>query len=784
MKKRISYLFLVLFLIMAQLTVGADIKTKAAVNDFSVKVLVESYDKVLAEGTSTQSNALEAVEELLKSKSMGFNDNGKTYISEIAGVSSGTFKGWDGWLFTVNRNGEYLNTGSNGINQITLRSGDKLILYYGNYGVTNQVNKLDFSTQKAGENLNISMSNNSYNTLTPINGLDKAIIDGKEYSVSGNVINVSGGLSYGKHVLQVSNFKSDGCPNVVADNNIVFDFGGSYIRVEGLSDTIAEGYGHGKNLLERVLDVLGKNNIPYTLNTQWNYIDSINNIKEKKFGGYDGWMCYYKSESTIDSIASGMADIVPNNGDQYIVYYGDMGSTPFVNKAVFSPSVVKAGEGFKVQFIWKHTPWGGSTTETNIANAIVTIDNTNYITDAKGEITVNGLSLGEHSYMISGYNVDKLPTVVKDKGTFVIDNYSTPSFETNPQQYNGQDNSNIIKNVSGELNYIENYMKNNADDPWASLTMQKLGLKGGETYIKDNASSIISGELQYFSNADLEKLIMNLTAMGYTPYNFAGENLVSELLNRNESGLLINDAAFALLTYNYANIDESYNLTKEKLISFILSKKVTYNENGNKISGWTLSGSKINPDITGIVLNALAPYNDDSHPQVKQAISDAVNGLSLIQNENGYLSDNFGIFSESQSFAIMGLVSVGENPEGPKFTKSKGDLVSALISFKGDNGQYKHDLSGSNNYMATEEAFRAFYALNQYKAVGKYNFYTSNITARNLPVYNYSAEASSDTQAKLPATGTVVDNNVIIVLGMLLLLLGAACTSVRRKKDN
>ena len=102
------------------------------------------------------------------------------------------------------------------------------------------------------------------------------------------------------------------------------------------------------------------------------------------------------------------------------------------------------------------------------------------------------------------------------------------------------------------------------------------------------------------------------------------------------------------------------------------------------------------------MLSALAPYNKDEYPQVKDVIQKAVDTLSRLQNDKGYLADNFGIFSESQSFAIIGLVAVGEDPEGPKFTKAQGDLVTALLSFKGTDGQYTHMLEGDNNYMATE----------------------------------------------------------------------------------
>ncbi|WP_163191593.1 DUF4430 domain-containing protein [Clostridium thermarum] len=585
MKSKISNFILAFVFTVTQLLFGYEAIAKAEEGSFSVKVVVNSYDKIITEGISTKSNALEALKEVLEDKGINLTMKsaswGGQYISEIGGVKEKYFNGSDGWLYAVNRKGAYVDI-MTGIDGFSLESGDKLILYYGDFN-TAIVNHIVCSTTEEGKEVTISLSNTylDWQTGKPvvnaINGLSKVKIDGTEYSVTGNSVTIPQGLTYGSHTLEVSDFQADKVPLVVADNSIVIDF---------QADS-------GKPQEEEPIE-------------------------------------------------------------------------------------------------------------------------------------------------------EEIPTVKKD--------------------------------IDSEFAYVRDYIKDNSEDPWAAITLQKLGLKAGEAFLKENAETILNDGIEYYSNTDLEKLILNLTALGYTPYNFAGRDLVAELLNREIENFLVNDAAFALIVYNYANVQEEYKLSKEKFIKHILQKVIV--KDGN--TGWAFSGDSINPDITGLVLSALAPYNNDNYPSVKEAVSKAVASLSRLQNEKGYLADNFGIFSESQSFAIIGLAAVGENPEGEKFTKAEGDLVSALISFKGTEGQYKHELTGGNNYIATEQALRALYTLQQYKSTGKYDFYASDIKAKELPAYKF--ETAGEAKPTLPQTGSPIDSEVLIFLGILLIAMGVII--VNRGKRN
>jgi LPXTG-motif cell wall-anchored protein len=313
------------------------------------------------------------------------------------------------------------------------------------------------------------------------------------------------------------------------------------------------------------------------------------------------------------------------------------------------------------------------------------------------------------------------------------------------------------------------------------MSLSKLGEKIDTTFLNESIEDIKANGVKDISNTDMEKLIMGLKAAGYTPYNFQGYNLVSELLNRDINTFLINDAVFGIFTYNYANIKEEYKVTKDKLANIILESKLTYEKDGNKMVGWTYYGEKIDPDMTGAAINALSEFYS-TKSEVKSSIDSAVKTLSKLQNESGYSVSQYGLASETTAFVILGLTSIGIDPEGETFTKTKGDLVSALLSFKSKDEGFKHLVEDLTlNYTSTEEALRALIAVREYKTSGKYDFYSSNINSKNLPVFILKNATTTDDGKiinvvgtdKLPQTGSFADTNVIMMLGLLFMVIGA-----------
>ena len=590
-KRRLYTIALALMFVVGQVFVGLGSAVQAVENNFQVSVQVQSFDKVITVGTSSKANGFEALKEVLDKNNISISAIDEQYgkfISEVNGVKGGKFGGYDGWFYAINRNNSYVDIVT-GIDGTTLANGDKLILYYGDMGTLTS-NKIEYSTKDANAELVISL-NNTYKDWTTgnlvtqaINGI-KAKIDGAEVLVVGNKITLKNGLEKGNHVLQLNDFKTDGCPKVVYDE---------------IKFTIGQGETSGNN-------------------------GSDNNDAE---------------------------DI---------------------------------------------------------------------------------------------------------------------------------DNTKISKSISEAIENSVLALKAKEINAWSAVSLNKLGEKVDTTFLKESIEDIKVSGVKDLSNTEIEKLIIGLTASGYTPYNVQGYNLVSELFNRDINTFLINDAVFGIFVYNYANIKENYKVTKDKLANIILSSKLSYEKDGDKIVGWTYYGEKVEPDMTGAAINALSEFYN-TKPEVKEAIDSAVNTMSILQNESGYSVSQYGLASETTAFVILGLTSVGVNPEGEAFTKGKGDLVSALLSFKAKDGGFKHLLEDKSlNYTSTEQSLRALIALKEYKTSGKYDFYSSDINSKDLPVFVLENTADTDgikvpekvSTDILPDTGAIVDTNVLMVLGMLFMAMGA-----------
>jgi hypothetical protein len=566
------------------------------------------------------------------------------------------------------------------------------------------------------------------------------------------------------------------------------------VVINGYSKVIAADKSSKINALEAAEEVLKKNGIKYETSTfSWGgtYISSIEGIKEKHFGGWDGWLYAVNRKGKYVDILTGIDGFNLMNGDKLIVYYGDF-STLAINKIDFSTD--KPGESLELALNNTYIDYTSNKPVIQAVNGVnkVLIDGVEYNVKDGKIILSKGLSAGKHTIEVSDFGIEKIPSVVADKIEFA---FPAEAAENSDGTNSGDNQSGSmtmeIKDIDSEIAKIKEYLSLHSDDPWAALTLKKFGIKAGESYILDMADYMETYGIEECSTTDLEKLILNLTALGYSPYNFNGEDIVKEVLNRDIDGFLINDSLFALLVYNYANVEEGqYKLTKEILIKDILDKRLKYEVDGKTVEGWALSGDKINPDITGAVLSALAPFNNDSYPMVKEAIKNTVNSISLLQNEKGYLADNFGIFSESLSFMIVGLTAVGENPEGVKFTKKNGNLISAFLSFKGTEGQIKHSLDGKNDYMATEQALRALISLKEYKLNGKYDFYKSDINAKELPKYDKFENSSKSEDVKedkilatLPQTGVLADTKVLSAIGLIVVIIGIFIINKKDQKN-
>ncbi|WP_187442881.1 DUF4430 domain-containing protein [Rossellomorea vietnamensis] len=221
------------------------------------------------------------------------------------------------------------------------------------------------------------------------------------------------------------------------------------------------------------------------------------------------------------------------------------------------------------------------------------------------------------------------------------------------------------------------------------------------TSVKDRVKSV---EGNFRNIYDLEKVIMGLSAAGKGASSIEGYDLVDALVSHASlENPVINMNIYALLAVDSGQYETPEGF-REEHVEAILELEL---DGG----GWSFVGSAPSPDITGMALAALAPYEEQA--EVKAAMDRAVTYLSEAQGETGgyNIDSNGGDASESISQVIIGLASAGVDPSGEAFTKEGGNLLQHLLKFKQADGGFSHlqDDEASSS-MSTQQALLALAA--------------------------------------------------------------------------
>ncbi|MEK4486139.1 S-layer homology domain-containing protein [Psychrobacillus sp. FSL H8-0484] len=258
-------------------------------------------------------------------------------------------------------------------------------------------------------------------------------------------------------------------------------------------------------------------------------------------------------------------------------------------------------------------------------------------------------------------------------------------------------------------NTVGKYMVDKLHDPkfgneWWIIALARGGYEvpAGyyDTYYNNVVDYVVSkdGELDKRKYTEYSRLIIALTAIGKDPTNVGGYNLIEKLSDFDKvvwQG--INGAYFALIaldTWDF-ELPETATTTREKLIDFILDKQLAD-------KGWALSGTKADPDMTGMAIQSLAPYYN-SNPKVKEAVDNALTTLAALQLENGGYK-TWGIENvESAAQVVTALASLGlDANKDPRFNKVIGNIMTY---YSVEDGGFKHVLTETKaNGMATEQA--------------------------------------------------------------------------------
>ncbi|PFU70536.1 DUF4430 domain-containing protein [Bacillus thuringiensis] len=309
-----------------------------------------------------------------------------------------------------------------------------------------------------------------------------------------------------------------------------------------------------------------------------------------------------------------------------------------------------------------------------------------------------------------------------------------PTVEPKPEGENGkkpeqpkQENVQIpAKQLEEAISKTSDKMlQDGIESDWVAVALSRSGknvpIEAKLNYVK-SVTEKVEKRSNRFSATDLARTIIMMNAMSADPKNVGGHNLVQKLYESDKVNS-VTSYAFALLAFD----TKKYEIPVESKWNRVALVEALLN-NQHTDGGWTYnsSGSKDSAssvDVTGMVLSALAPYQERS--DVKPAIQKAVAYLYNEQLQNGGFSADGQENSNSTAQAIIGL-SLVKDVDQNRLHKAMQNLLSYQLS----NGEFKWLPSDQNgNGMATEQALLA---LLQFKEMGKSIYDWSNVDAGDV----------------------------------------------------
>ncbi|OJE34020.1 cell wall anchor protein [Bacillus tropicus] len=266
----------------------------------------------------------------------------------------------------------------------------------------------------------------------------------------------------------------------------------------------------------------------------------------------------------------------------------------------------------------------------------------------------------------------------------------------------------------------EKMLQDGIESDWVALGLSRSGknvpIEAKLNYVKA-VTEKVEKRINRFSATDLARTIIMMNAMNADPKMVGAHNLVQKLYESDKVNS-VTGYTFALLAFDTKKyevpVDSKWN--RVALVDAILNAQ-------HADGGWTYDSasskdSASSVDVTGMVLSALAPYQDRA--DVKPAVQKAVAYLYNEQLENGGFSADGQENSNSAAQAIIGL-SLVKDVDQNRLHKA----MQNLLSYQLPNGEFKWlpgDQNGSG--MATEQALLA---LIQFKELGKSIYDWSNV---------------------------------------------------------
>lgn len=281
------------------------------------------------------------------------------------------------------------------------------------------------------------------------------------------------------------------------------------------------------------------------------------------------------------------------------------------------------------------------------------------------------------------------------------------------------DPSTLVANgIAHGLAYLENQSINEYGDEWNIFTILRAGgsisTEDASAYLESVRAAVNTGLSQ---PTDYARVILTLGVMGEDPTDLGGVNLVEQLYNlagiNKMTSNMICWTLLALDSKNYEVPEDAVN-TRAKLIDWLLTFQTAD-------GGFCLSGSSTSVDMTGMILQALAPYNSENFPAVQTAFAKAVSWLKSQMGAAAGFADGSAYKENCCTTAqvLIALSAAGINALDPDngFTVCQYNLVTNLWSYRAPSGfRWVLDSEAVGSTIGTQQTTNALEAYKRFAA--------------------------------------------------------------------
>ena len=490
-----------------------------------------------------------------------------------------------------------------------------------------------------------------------------------------------------------------------------------------------------KDVIEKAFE---DNDIQYSM-TESGYVSEINNLSSEDAGGYSGWLLSYNND---DYANGGVSAITLSDGDTLSFDYT-------VNVDMATDDI---GTGWYGNPYFKEISVGGKTHEMTseyiYPNAVYKIDGE--VTEDKGtaddpfELTYilpedTDITTVETDYVTSLNSHYAIVDGLEKMNDFTggIDFSVSSLGGTHKSYYHvnvvlsdvDSEASNVYEDVlAGAEKLVSSRCETTNplfQNEWEIIDLARYGYTNipmYETYYASVEEKVKeTGAIIHKSRVtENERTILALTALGVDCTDVAGYNILEPLYDETfvtKQG--VNGVVFGLLAIDAANAPDSLEEDGTNIREFLVQKIL---EAELAAGGWTFYGSATDPDMTGMAIQALAPYYN-TNTDVKEAVDRALDKLSgMLTDDAGY--ESWGsVNSESAAQVVTALSALGIDADtDPRFVKNGISVLDNLISFRDEaTGGFRHikkDQNGNvcgEDAMATQQGTYALVAYYRYK---------------------------------------------------------------------